>query len=87
MARQAVFHFPDRTEIGYLDAIPDVGEVVLNKGLAWVVTSMRDEDGDPPLCTLMQKAKSPNGHEHSRPGRRDMPPSSRRPPRARPDLN
>ena len=84
MARQAVFRFPDRTEIRYLDTLPETGEVVASAGVVWVVTCVQEDVGGFPACTLVPEPESNDGREKPEEAMRTLPPSIAWPPRARP---
>jgi hypothetical protein len=84
VARQAVFHFPDRTEIRYLEVMPEAGEVVASAGVVWVITGVHEDDGGFPSCTLVPERESNDGRERPEEAMRTMPPSIARHPRARP---
>ena len=84
MAFQTVLHFPDRTEIRYLDVRPQPGWIVSSQRETWVVVSVEPITGESVTCTLVPAGGSSNGQKRARGGRRDMPPSLDAPPRARP---
>ena len=39
-ARHAVFHHPDRTEVRYRDATPDLGASSVSRALPWIVVAL-----------------------------------------------
>ena len=61
MPRQAVFHFPDRTEIRYLEARPEPGELVSSQGQWWVVVSAQTVDRLTWSLTLVSSLESHDG--------------------------
>jgi hypothetical protein len=52
MAQQAVFRFPGRAEVWYIDPLPEPGDVVSSAGESWVVMSVESPGKDRWHCTL-----------------------------------
>ena len=63
MPRQAVFHFPDRTEIRYLEARPEPGELVSSQGQWWVVVNAQTVDRLTWSLTLVASLESHDGRK------------------------
>ena len=83
MTLQTVFHFPDRTEVRYLDTRPEPGEIVSSRKEAWVVVSVEPLPGGSVTCTLVPAGESTDGQSRARGDQRVLP-SLKAPPRARP---
>jgi hypothetical protein len=58
MAQQAVFRFPGRGEVWYIDPLPEPGDIVTSAGESWVVMSVESPGKDRWHCTLARVVES-----------------------------
>ena len=58
MAQQAVFRFPGRAEVWYIDPLPEPGDIVSSAGESWVVMSVESPGKDRWHCTLARVVES-----------------------------